>query len=47
MTPAVEAILPTPQGLPVTFVRGRDGHVVAAETGQLFPEDVEALVRFL
>lgn len=47
VTPAVEAILPKPQGLPVTVVRGRDGRVAAAETGQLFPEDVEALARFL
>jgi thiol-disulfide isomerase/thioredoxin len=47
VTPAVEAVLPKPQGLPVTVVRGRDGRVVAAETGQLFPEDVEAFARFL
>lgn len=47
VTPAVEAVLPKPQGLPVTVVRGRDGRVAAAETGQLFPEDVEALARFL
>lgn len=47
VTPAVEAILPKPQGLPVTVVRGRDGRVAAAETGQIFPEDVEALARFL
>jgi len=47
VTPAVEAQLPKPQGLPVTVVRGRDGRVVAAETGQLFPEDVEQLARFL
>lgn len=47
VTPAVEAVLPKPQGLPVTVVRGRDGRVAAAETGQLFPEDVEAFSRFL
>ena len=47
VTPAVEAVLPKPQGLPVTVVRGRDGRVVAAETGQLFPEDVEGFARFL
>lgn len=47
VAPAVEAVLPRPQGLPVTVVRGREGRVVAAETGQLFPEDVEALARFL
>ncbi|CAM3668018.1 TlpA family protein disulfide reductase [Roseateles saccharophilus] len=47
VTPAIEAVLPKPQGLPVTVVRGRDGRVAAAEVGQLFPEDVEALARFL
>ncbi|HEV6967684.1 TlpA disulfide reductase family protein [Roseateles sp.] len=47
VTPAVEAVLPKPQGLPVTVVRGRDGRVAAAEVGQLFPEDVEQLARFL
>lgn len=47
VTPAIEAVLPKPQGLPVTVVRGRDGRVMAAETGQLFPEDVEAFARFL
>jgi len=47
VTPAVEAVLPKPQGLPVTVVRGRDGRVVAAEVGQIFPEDVEGLARFL
>lgn len=47
VTPTVAALLPKPEGLPVTVVRGRDGRVAAAETGQLFPEDVEALARFL
>jgi thiol-disulfide isomerase/thioredoxin len=47
VSPAVEAVLPKPEGLPVTLVRGRDGRVAAAETGQLFPEDVELLARFL
>lgn len=47
VTPAVEAQLPKPQGLPVTVVRGRDGRVAAAETGQMFPEDVEGFARFL
>ncbi|UFU11349.1 TlpA family protein disulfide reductase [Ideonella dechloratans] len=43
----VARALPKPKGLPVTIARGRDGRVAAAETGQLFPEDVEALARFL
>lgn len=47
VTPAVEAVLPKPQGLPVTVVRGRGGRVVSADTGQLFPEDVEQMARFL
>jgi len=43
----VARVLPKPKGLPVTIARGRDGRVAAAETGQLFPEDVEALARLL
>jgi len=47
VTPVVARALPKPRGLPVTVVRGRDGRVLAAETGQLFPEDVEQIARFL
>ena len=47
VTAAVERTLPKPRGLPVTMVRGRDGRVLAFEPGQLFPEDVEQLARFL
>ncbi len=47
VTPAVAQVLPKPRGLPVTVVRGRDGRVLAAEAGQLFPEDVELFARFL
>jgi thiol-disulfide isomerase/thioredoxin len=47
LTPALARILPKPKGLPVTVVRGRDGRVLAAEAGQLFPEDVEQFARFL
>ena len=47
VTPAVARVLPKPKGLPVTVVRGRDGRVLEAETGQLFPEDVEQFARFL
>lgn len=39
--------LPKPKGLPVTVVLGRDRRVVMSEAGQLFPEDVEAIARFL
>jgi hypothetical protein len=47
VSPEVVRQLPKPQGLPVTLVRGRDGKVVAAEAGQLLPEDVEQRARFL
>ncbi|MDZ7592101.1 MAG: TlpA disulfide reductase family protein [Rubrivivax sp.] len=47
VTPAVARALPKPKGLPVTVVRGRDGRVLMAEAGQLFPEDVEQISRFL
>jgi len=39
--------LPKPKGLPVTVVRGRDDRVLAAEVGQLFPEDIEQFARVL
>lgn len=45
VTPALQRALPKPRGLPVTLVRGRDGRVLQAEAGQLFPEDVQALAR--
>ena len=47
VTPAVARILPKPKGLPVTVVRGRHGRVLTAQVGQLFPEDVEQLARFV
>jgi len=47
VSPAVHRALPKPRGLPVTLVRGRDGKVLQAERGQLFPEDVEAFKRWL
>ena len=47
VTPAITRVLPQPQGLPVTVVRGREGRVRAAEAGQLFPEDIEQFARFL
>ena len=39
--------LPKPKGLPVTIVRGRDGKVLQAEPGQMFPEDVELIGKWL
>lgn len=47
VTPEVARVLPKPKGLPVTLVRGRDGRVRMAEAGQLFPEDVSEIARFL
>jgi len=47
MTPALHRLLPKPRGLPVTLVRGREGRVLQAEAGQLFPEDVQAMARHL
>jgi len=47
VTPAFARVLPKPRGLPVTLVRGRDGRVLQAEAGQLFPEDVQTLARHL
>jgi hypothetical protein len=34
-------------GLPVTCVRGRDGRVAFVESGQMFPEDIADLARFV
>ena len=47
VTPEVARALSKPKGLPVTVVRGRDGRVRMAEAGQLFPEDVQDIARFL
>jgi hypothetical protein len=47
VSPAVARVLPKPKGLPVTVVRGRDGRVLMAEAGQLFPEDVAEIARFM
>lgn len=47
VTPEVARVLPKPKGLPFTIARGRDGRVLAAESGQLFPEDIEQFARFL
>lgn len=47
VSPALARALPKPRGLPVTVVIGRDGRVVMSEAGQLFPEDVEGIARFV
>lgn len=47
VTPEIHKVLPKPRGLPVTLVLGRDGRVLQAERGQMFPEDVEQLAHWL
>ena len=39
-TPAIDAVLKRPKGLPVTYVIGRDGRLLRIETGELFEDDV-------
>lgn len=39
--------LPKPAGLPVTIVIGRDGRVKMAEAGEMFPEDIAGVAKFL
>jgi hypothetical protein len=46
-TPEAARVLPKPKGLPVTVVLDRNGKVVMSEAGQLFPEDVEQIARWL
>ncbi|WP_395058739.1 TlpA family protein disulfide reductase [Polaromonas sp.] len=52
LTPAVAKILSKPAGLPVVVVlkvarNGRSGQVVFAEAGEMFPEDVEGLKKYI
>ena len=47
LTAEVATMLPKPSGLPVTVVRGRNGKVVFAEGGEMFPEDIEGLAKYL
>lgn len=47
VTPEVQRAMPKPKGLPVTLIRGRDGRLLLAERGQLFPEDIDGFARWL
>lgn len=52
LTPEVTKVLPKPVGLPVVVVLkvpagSREGKVVFAESGEMFPEDVEGLKKYL
>jgi thiol-disulfide isomerase/thioredoxin len=46
-TPEVAKVWPKPHGLPVVVVRGRSGRVVFAEAGEMLPEDVANLKKYL
>lgn len=46
-SPAWRKAFPKPRGLPITLVVGRDGKLVLAERGQMFPEDVEAIASLV
>ncbi len=50
LTPQVAKMLPKPTGLPVVVVlkiSDRKGRVVFAEGGEMFPEDIEGLKKYL
>ena len=50
LTPQVAKSLPKPAGLPVVVVlkvKGREGRVVFAEAGEMFPEDIEGLKKYI
>jgi thiol-disulfide isomerase/thioredoxin len=47
VTPAFAQARPKPQGLPITVVRGANARVLQAERGQLFPEDVAEMARWV
>lgn len=47
LTPAIAKVLPKPKGLPVVIVRGKDGKVLHAESGEMFPEDIEKIGKWV
>lgn len=47
VTTAIEKVLPKPKGLPVVIVRGKDGKVRHAESGEMFPEDIEKIGQWV
>lgn len=46
-SPAWRQGFPKPRGLPVTLLGGRDGRLLLAERGQMFPEDVAAMASLV
>ncbi len=47
LTPAIAKVLSKPKGLPVVIVRGKDGKVLLAESGEMFPEDIEKIGQWI
>lgn len=47
LTPEMARVLPKPKGLPVVIVRGKDGKVLHAESGEMFPEDIEKIGQWV
>ncbi len=47
LTPAIAKVLSKPKGLPVVIVRGKDGKVLLAEAGEMFPEDIEKIGQWV
>jgi thiol-disulfide isomerase/thioredoxin len=52
LSPEVAQVLPKPAGLPVVVVlkvarHGRSGKVQFAEAGEMFPEDIEGLKKYI
>jgi thiol-disulfide isomerase/thioredoxin len=47
LTPEMARVLPKPKGLPVVIVRGKDGKVLHAEAGEMFPEDIEKIGQWV
>ena len=47
VSPEVNRQFPKPRGLPITIVLDRQGKVLQAEKGQMFPEDVAQLGQWL
>jgi thiol-disulfide isomerase/thioredoxin len=47
LTPEMARVLPKPKGLPVVIVRGKDGKVLHAESGEMFPEDIEKIGKWV
>lgn len=47
VSPELNKRFPKPRGLPITLVLDRQGKVLQAEKGQMFPEDVAQLSQWL